>query len=454
MPILLGQRLRVFSWTIKAFLVKHIKIIGASLLLGIAAFFVITKVTPVIAPYIPKIKPEERIGLVGKYTIDQLPDDVVNLLGQGLTGLSTDGSPTVAGLAKEWNVSEDGLEYTFVLKNGLEWKDNTPITSDQIKYDFKNVEREVIDSKTIKFKLKEPFAPFLTVLSKPVLKKDLVGSGPYKVESVKKSGDYVEILKLTGKDKDILFHFYATVEMAKLGFKLGEVDILNDLFVNPLEDNWQKQVKVTSELKNDRYVGLFFNNNDPNLGNKSLRQALSYAIKTKPTDETRSLGPLNPDSWAYSSAVKTYDYNPENANTLLKKVIDEQKVNKSEIVITISTSPAFLSLAEDIKKSWEDTLGIKVDIQIINAIPQDYQAFLGMQEIPVDPDQYALWHSTRPENITGFKDHRVDKLLEDGRKILDIDKRKESYLDFQRFLLEESPVTFISHPYFYRISRI
>lgn len=439
------KKIRVFSWTSKAFLRKYGQVIALSLIIGLAGFFLISK----ISPYLPKPKKHERIGLVGKYTLDQLPHEILILLGQGLTLVAKDGS-VVSGLASSWTVSEDGLSYTFTLKDNIYWQDDQKMKAEDIVYDFKDVNREVIDDKTLKFSLKESFAPFLIAVSKPVFKQKLIGSGPYKIEIIKKSGNYIRLLKLSGPAKDITFRFYPTVEAVKLAFKLGEIDIIDGLFVNPFEEDWQKYFTLDTLVKKDRYIGLFFNNEDSFLGNKALRQALSYAIKDKPKDETKAIGPLNPDSWAYNLQVKTYNYDPKNARELLKKFKED---DDEEIKIKISTSQAFLSLAEEIKYSWEEVLDIKVEIEVIDIVPQDYQVFLGIQEIPADPDQYALWHSTRAENITHFKDPRIDKLLEDGRRILTREKRKEKYFDFQRFLLEESPVAFLSHPLFFKIIR-
>ena len=81
----------------------------------------------------------------------------------------------------------------------------------------------------------------------------------------------------------------------------------------------------------------------------------------------------------------------------------------------------------------------------------DFDVLLAMQEIPRDPDQYALWHSTQAGNITDFKNARIDKLLEDGRKTLDQEKRKQIYFDFQRYLLEDLPVIFLHFPTYYEI---
>ena len=78
---------------------------------------------------------------------------------------------------------------------------------------------------------------------------------------------------------------------------------------------------------------------------------------------------------------------------------------------------------------------------------------MASQEIPADPDQYTLWHSTQSTNITGYNSPKIDKLLEDGRKISDKEERKAIYLDFQRFLVEDTPAAFLFHPTVYTIIR-
>ena len=56
----------------------------------------------------------------------------------------------------------------------------------------------------------------------------------------------------------------------------------------------------------------------------------------------------------------------------------------------------------------------------------------GNVDIPKDPDQYSLWHSTQTStNISHLKNARIDKLLEDGRTELDQEIRKKIYLDFR-----------------------
>ena len=76
--------------------------------------------------------------------------------------------------------------------------------------------------------------------------------------------------------------------------------------------------------------------------------------------------------------------------------------------------------------------------------PQNFQALLFSQNLPSDPDQYALWHSTQElTNLSKYASPRVDRDLEDGRKNNDMEQRKQRYLDFQKVLNDDTPATFL-----------
>ncbi len=121
--------------------------------------------------------------------------------------------------------------------------------------------------------------------------------------------------------------------------------------------------------------------------------------------------------------------------------------------IKLVTTPPLLSIAEQIANHWREA-GIKTTVQVSSIVPDEYQTFLTILDIPKDPDQYAFWHSTQTQtNLSGYKNPRIDKLLEDGRTQLAIEERRKIYLDFQRFLLEDIPAAFLYHPAIYTIKR-
>jgi deoxyuridine 5'-triphosphate nucleotidohydrolase len=129
-----------------------------------------------------------------------------------------------------------------------------------------------------------------------------------------------------------------------------------------------------------------------------------------------------------------------------------QELPKINLVVN---NRSLLSLAEEIKNSWANILGIEVTLSVINQIDyQNFDAILSYSSTTKDPDQYSFWHSTQTNtNITKLDNSRIDKLLEDGRTTIDTIERKKIYQDFQRYLLEESPAIFISYPITYQVIR-
>lgn len=433
------RRFRLFLWFFKAFLRKYFKVIIFGLILGTAVFFFYSY----FAHLLPWPKKTIRVGLVGRYTPSDLPLSVLEKISRGLVKINLEGSP-VPDLAEKWEVNDGGKVYTFHLKKGLTWQNGTPLKAGEIHYDLKDVGLTAKNDSVLEFRLKEPFSPFPTILAQPIFKKGFLGVGEYKVTSIQSTGNFIQSIKLENEDV-LVFKFYPTEKAALLGFKLGEVDELRAI-IDPSElTNWPG-IRITREIGYDQFVAVFYNMTDPQLSTKPLRLALTYAIE-KPLDKTRALCSLNPNSWAYNSEVKSYDYNLQKA----KEFLEESKLK--EVNLELTTTFSQLPVAEKIKDSWEE-LGVKTTVKVVSVFPETFQAFLASQEIPDDPDQYTLWHSTQKRtNITGYDNPRVDKLLEDARKTLNKKERLAYYLDFQRFLVEDAPAAFLFHPTVYTITR-
>lgn len=440
------KKIRFYFHLSIAFFQKQKKLVLVSFLVGGLSFFFFPQILRLLT-----VGQIQRIGLVGKFTTSDLPLEIQHLISNGLTEISPDGQITPS-LAASWEIDKDGKEYIFKLKDNLFWQNGKPVLAKDINYNFSDVALTPLDDKRIKFELKEPFAPFPAVVSRPIFKKGLLGTGKYMVKSIKKNGQIVEKLSLGS----LSYHFYPTEGAARTAFKLGEVDTLKEISNVGELATW-KNIKISPEIKYNRFVAVFFNTQNPRLANKSVRQALSYAIENH--WQPRALNPLNPRSWAYNAGVKPYEFDLANAKKLLKKSTEtenkrhDEKEEKSLLTdIKLSTIPSLLPVAETIAKDWQQ-LKIKTDIKIITSLDEEFEALLISQEIPSDPDQYTLWHSTQATNISRLKNPKIDKLLEDGRRTLDQEKRKAIYFDFQRFLVEESPAIFLFHPTVYTISR-
>jgi len=420
---------RLTSAFVKKF--KGILMVGA--IIGISLFFIAKYILPGFLG-----SSHEKIGITGRYDVNNLPEEIQKLIGSGLTTINSEGI-VEPGLAHSWETTDKGKTWVFHLRDDIYWQDGKKITSESIDYKFSDVEIERKDDKSIVFKLKDPFSPFPVVVSKTLFKKGLLSNGEWEVDKVVVSGNIVQSISLKNKlGSRKTYKFYPTEERTKLAFKLGVVDIIPNIYNPTPLDEWKTNLVETSPNKN-QIVTIFFNTTDPLLSEKTFRQALNYAID-KNSGNLRAISPYSPNLWAYNPQVKEYDYSEERAISLLGEIEGEG------FEIKLATTPTLLPLAESIASDWEK-IGIKTHVQVSAVRPIDFQTYLAILDVPKDPDQYSLWHSTQiSTNISLFNNPRIDKLLEDGRTELDFESRKKIYLDFQRFLAEELPAIFLHHP--------
>lgn len=481
-----------YLWYAQGFLKKYKTVIAVSMIGGIALVVLL----PSILTIIPFGKPTQYIGRVGNFPLSRLPRDIQESVSYGLTKVSDDGQ-SMPGLASTFGSEEDGKSYRFTLKPNVTWQDGKTVTPQDVNYNFSDMDI-IRSANDVVFKLQskstdgsnvsESFLPssFPTVVSQPLFKqvknnsilsrsKTLIyGLGSYTISDITYKGTGIQELTLDSVKDRKIYRFYPTEHDAIVAFKHGEVDIVEDM--QNLEDisTWDTLTKhLNSRL--DQYVGIFFNfgyqlGEDHPFTNKQLRQALNLAIQ-KPQGADRILSPIHKKSWAYVSSEDDLDRYEQDMKLAAEDYI---KANMfSPFTIELTTIPTYSDQAQVIAKSWEnlgvaahtlciqekaspncDQVSIKVNIRIRNTPDlSDYQVLLIGQQIPIDPDQYSLWHSTQSTNFTHYKNARVDKLLEDGRKATDKEERKLIYQEFQRLLVKESPAIFLQTIKTYRINR-
>jgi len=443
--------MRFFSfaslWLI-TFFKRFGQILALSMVLGIILFLALTKFRIGEKIFVPT----ERIGIVGRFTLEDLPLFIQNQLSLGLTTIDEKGLPK-NGISSSWEEKDGGKTWIFRLDDNYYWQDGSKVTSKDINYQFEGVVVKKPDLSTIEFDLKDPYSPFPVIVSKPVFKKGLLGAGEFKATKIIFAGQYIKEILIThrSENKRILYRFYPTEDTVITAFKLGEIDKIKNLYKPPTSE---KNMRIEESPADDRFVAIFFNIKDPVLGgenSKILRQALAYAIDKQALGKYRATSPIMPNSWAYNPLTKPYDYSTQRAKELIDNLPSQIKSN---LVIKLVTIPTLLEKAKIVSNYWE-AVGIKTKIQVSSNPPSDYQALMAIQVVSPDPDQYGLWHSTQTgTNISGYQDFRIDKLLEDGRKTLNLEERKKIYLDFQRFLVEDSPAIFLYIPEMYSVVRI
>ncbi|MEQ9244651.1 MAG: ABC transporter substrate-binding protein, partial [Nitratireductor sp.] len=226
-------------------------------------------------------------------------------------------------LAKSWEVSEDGLTYTFKLHDNVKWHDGEPFTSADVVFSADVFLRETHarlrtslehvesitapDDTTVVFKLKQPFGPFLGIFeagTMPMVPKHIyegtdyknnpanntpIGTGPFKfAEWVK--GSHILLTKFEDYYEDgkpyldeIYWHVIPDAASRAVAYETGVVDILPGGSVENFDV--QRITEMDNTCVTDKgweYFGplswMWLNNREGPTADKRFRQAVMYAM--------------------------------------------------------------------------------------------------------------------------------------------------------------------------------
>jgi peptide/nickel transport system substrate-binding protein len=222
------------------------------------------------------------------------------------------------------------------------------------------------------------------------------------------------------------------------------------------------------------YTYLGYNLRRPLFQDRRVRQALSFSIDKQELIEGVLLGlgqiatgPYKPGTWPHNPRVRTYPYDPDQARALLAEagwrdvdgdgILEKDGKPFSFTIVTNQGNDQRIKAGEIIQRRFRE-VGVEVKLRVIEWAsflkefidPGNFDATILGWSIPIDPDVYDIWHSgkIRPGelNFVHFRNAEVDLLLEEGRRTLDQERRKEIYGRFQEILAEEQPYTFLFVP--------
>ncbi len=447
-------RKRLLFWIIRAYLRKWGKIFIFSFLVGLAVFFILIYLIQNFSYLLPSRK--EKIGIVGAYRLNNLPSEIVDKISRGLTKVSEEGK-ILPDVASSWEIKENGKKYIFHLRDDLFFINGEKVTSDTISYDFKDVEVSRPDKSTIVFTLDKPYAPFLVTTSRPIFLDGYKGIGNYALSNIKLNGTFLSSLALnskTNEKKNETYTFYPNQDSLKTAFMLGKstkiIGVNSLSFLDTKLDN-HLNVSIKRLTNYSQLVTIFYNTNDSILSDSKVRRALTYALPQKFAEGERSILPYSPISIFYNHDIATRNQDIAHASLLIDSAM-EAASQSAKPKLTMKVLNKYLPVAEKISPEWKK-IGLSIKIEPVDTVPSNFQIYLGDFTVPKDPDQYTLWHSNQAYNITNYRNLRIDKLLEDGRTKTSLNERKKIYDDFQKYLLDDAPASFLYFPYSYTITR-
>jgi peptide/nickel transport system substrate-binding protein len=459
------------------------------------------------------------IVLMGHHSIDSLsPDDVgrtvewvaITQIHNALLELD----PWYAlqpVLAESFDVTDDGLEYTFNLHEGVLFHDGEELTANDVAYTFNyyrdpenaaitannyaSVESvEAPDDYTVVVTLEEQNAAFLTragqsfivpehhhsAIGEDAYKNDPVGTGPYMLGE-QRAAEYVELLAFEdhfrGRPYIDVFRENVVPEASvrAIALETGEADssiwsLVNEDSLRFAEDP-DFTTYVTSSLACNNFP---VNHNRPQFAEKEVRQALMHAIDRDEIVDDLWLGMavkatanLSPAlEFYYEPDVRRYDYDPELAAQMLDdagwvvngNVREKDGVELAFTCAVTSGDQQRMPIAELLQEYFA-AIDVNMSIEEVSSPSQ------GMREDRYDmglhnwtyggasgePDPSNVLRSGALNNFNHYSSAEMDELLERGLAAVDPEERREIYSEVQKLFAEDVPMLFIKYWDWYTI---
>ncbi len=319
---------------------------------------------------VPKTGGTLKEGLIGiprfinpVLAISETDKDLSALVYSGLTRITPDGE-IIPDLASSYEVSEDGLEYFFKIRDDAVFHDGKKITSDDIVFTIDKVKNPVIKSPKranwegvtiekisdteIKFTLSQPYSPFLLNTTLGILPSHIwnnvsseefaftqvniepIGSGPYKISKIRRnSSGITERYELKSFDKftlgkpyikNIHFYFFKNEDLLMTALKNKQINSVNSIQPKNAKELSERGFNV-KEYPLPTIFGVFFNQSKaPILASKTVRKALDAAINKDALVKSVLNGYGNPLDGPVPESIITFTQLGES----VKKTEDEE----------------------------------------------------------------------------------------------------------------------------------
>lgn len=407
-------------------------------------------------------------------------------------------SELVGDLAEKWEVSPDGLAWTFKLKPAAKFWDGTPVDSKAVKFtydslmklnkgpaaDFRAIkEVQTPDATTVKFVLSEPFAVFpyllgdIGIINPKVMEKEkdgdfgsmwlaanVMGSGPFKITEWKANERVImeAVPEYWGKKpnpKKLIFPILTEVSNLRLQLEKGDLDIAWGIPTDQMLAMFDKPgIKVQEGVGFD-FIYVYLNNQKKPLDNVKVRQALSYAtdyeiiVNELLKGHGRQLkGPYAYGAEGYKDPTFVYKRDVAKAKALMA----EAGLAKGFTFTLLYASPTVgaAQAAQVLQANWAE-IGVKVQLQEIAEATRrervdkgDFEASMGQWVKTAQPFwTMNVWHDSSRFGLAGdrsfYKNTNVDSLIRAAAAEMDAAKRGDLYRKAQDQIMQDAPYVYL-----------
>lgn len=379
---------------------------------------------------------DNPVSLNGIYANDGVSVSVLSWIFNPLTlGGENWGSEITGDLAESWSVSDDGLTWTFNLRQGVMFSDGSELTADDVVYTFNTIQTseediapfrprfyqgdqpiqfEAVDTYTVVATLTSPNASFFTDISVPIIpagsldNQDLrtgdfnrmpIGTGPFRVaewitgESITLEANEYYFRGRPCLDR-VIFRIIPDEQARVNALLTGEIDFMVNVpgaSLAQFQNNPDFNVQIVDY---DSLFAVFFNNAREQFQDVRIRQALMIAIDRQTLVDTVRQGFGHVHNSHFDLVVPFYsddklggyDYDPERAG----QILDEVGITDSDgdgirdlngepwVINLLSFQEGFrdyFAFATVVQAYWQD-IGIQVELEtrdLSTMIAQLYQ---------------------------------------------------------------------------------
>ena len=291
--------------------------------------------------------------------------DLVTLIFSGLTRAEVDGR-IMPDLATRWEITNDGMVYTFYLRDDVYWHDGAPFTSADVVFTvnvmqdpgfegmpflsnmWRTVVVEQLGPYAVRFVLREPFSPFLdyttigilpahilasvdiAALSQSAFNAAPVGTGPYKLQEI----DVQRIVLVANPDyyreqpymERLEFYFYPDAPSLLEARRRGEILAMARVLPEQLPAVHEDRSLRLYSAPLSGYNLVFLNLDRAIFQDRNVRKAMLLALDRQKlvNDILGGQGivvdsPILPDSWAYDPSTPTVSQDLRKARSLLEE---------------------------------------------------------------------------------------------------------------------------------------
>ncbi len=407
-------------------------------------------------------------------------------------------------LAKSWTVSDDGLDYTFVLNEGIKFHDGEPFNAESIVANYERAKSDsslrlasqtamwdsvTVDSEyQVTIHLKEPNNTFLNKLAqvrivspkaikelgKDGLAKQSAGTGPF-VLSERVDGGYTKMVRnenywQDGPKVDTLTWRVVPEDGARVAMlQTGEADIISPLpaiQVDKLKDDASLDVLNLGGLTY-RYATLNKNytlaDGRKPLDDVRVRQAMNYAFDSEAYTQVVFQGYASVPTSLFASSVPYYaEQTPYTADVEKAKSLMSEAGYSDGFPINIWVDNTTIEMqgAEFLKQQLAQ---INIDV---NVVPMESTTIADMTSAPEDKTEVQMWYVNWSSgdysadgsmrnilhgdkyppsgyNTAFYNNAEFNKCLDDALKTTDTDEITKLYAQAQSIAWEECPWIFL-----------